>query len=808
MMNRHKSYRKRMARLCLAAGLLFLAACQADDLTMPAAQQAGNVTFEVNLPLSGTVVSQARTSAMKRENQIQALDVLAFAADGSFRHYYPAGELYSIDGGGKWLYRLPLDPAEAQGLRFVFFANLHDEVARAVEEGRVGRKDDLYREIEFENIDWTAHPSAPFPMWGETPDGYDATSAAQGLNRVSLLRAVSTVDVVLNGNATEAFGVDGFKLACVKVCDVPSKGCAAPAPGHFEWTERQTGGQTLNEYTVKEATVAADTGLTSLQTDGTTPTNALRGKIIVPESDAEGAWNTTFLIGGYYGGSDRISWYRLNFADLLRNRHYILNITQVARAGYDTPEEAYAHEPENIHATLELRPEAEGLAHVVYDAGNYLATDKTELHMAAGKSDGLQILTSASGGWTLAGMPEWLEASATQGAQGVRAAVSLSLKDGYASEDLQAATLRLRAGQLEMAVTVRPGGGSVIEYETPYVCEVWQAADFGLADGEFLPNGGMAFLGTRYAVVADNHADSPAIIVYDRERKEVAARLSEWTFNGQTLSFSGTADRPDCIDNVAVDETDGRLYVSRRQSCVDIFDLSDPARPVYVTRIGQWGEAAAYTRNRLSGSGAVLPARDYLLVRDDMSLDTYLYKDLTSGNYQEISCVTRDNQKMTHSGHQPAQWAVDPVDGGIYLTDYNGSFQGIHRIDPSRADSYVQAGQYWKQQDLRDRSLPLAYRPTGLLITERKVYVTRQDGSLDIFSRTALAGTQAPKSTRRILPEKAERSVSLHTVNGRPGKLQGLYQDPLDAESFWSMDLTNRTLVRLNLYRSSIEVQP
>ena len=188
MMNRHKSYRKRLARLCLAVGLLFLAACQADDLAMPVAQQAGNVTFEVNLPLSGTSVSQTRTSAMKRENQIQNLDVLAFAADGSFRHYYPAGELYSIDGGGKWLYRLPLDPAEAQGMRFVFFANLHDEVARAVEEGRVGRKDDLYREIEFDNIDWTAHPSAPFPMWGETPDGYDATSAAQGLNRVSLLR--------------------------------------------------------------------------------------------------------------------------------------------------------------------------------------------------------------------------------------------------------------------------------------------------------------------------------------------------------------------------------------------------------------------------------------------------------------------------------------------------------------------------------------------------------------------------------------------------------------------------------------------
>lgn len=808
MMNRYKSYRKRLAHLCLTAGLLFLSACQTDDLPVLSVQEAGNVTFEVNLPLSETAVSQTRTSTINREKQIQTLDVLAFDADGSFRHYYPAGELYSIDGGGRWLYRLPLNPAEAQGLHFVFFANMHDEVARAVEEGRVGQKDNLYREIEFDNIDWVANPSVPFPMWGETPDGYDATSAVQDLNSVSLLRAVSTVDVVLNGNATEAFGVDGFKLACVKVCDVPLKGCAAPAPGHFEWREEQTGVQTFNEYTVKEATVATDTELTSLLTDGTAATNALRGKIIVSESDAEGAWNTTFLIGGYYGGSNRISWYRVNFPDLLRNRNYILNITQVTRAGYDTPEEAYANLPENIQATLELRPEAEGLTQMVYDSGNYLATDKTELHVAAGKSDQLQILTSASEGWTLTDIPEWLETSATQGAQGVRATVSFQLKDGYTSEDLQTVTLRLRSNLLEMAVKVRPGGGSVIEYETPYVCEVWQAADFGLGESEFLPTGGLAFFGNRYAVVPNNHADVPGIIIYDRERNEVAARLSEWSFNGQTLNFSGTADRPDYIDNVAVDETTGLLYVSRRQSCVDIFDLSDPTRPIYVTRIGKWGEAAAYTRNRLSGGGAVLPAADYLLVRDDMSLDTYLYKDLTSDKYQEITCVTRDNQKMTHSGHHPAQWSVDPVDGGIYLTDYNGSFQGIYRIDPSRADSYVQAGQNWRQQDLRDRALPLAYNPTGLLITERKVYVTRQDGTLDIFSRTALSGAQETKSTRRILPEQAERSIGLRTVTGRLGKLQGVYPDPLDAEGFWSMDLTNHTLVRLNLYRSSIEMQP
>ena len=824
-MNIQRIYHRYLAPLCLTAGLLFLAACQADDMPAPTFTEGNAVTFELDIPQAETATPQSRATAVTRANAIQTLDVLAFDTNGNFRHHYPAGELYTIDGGGKWLYRLPLTQSEAQGLRFVFFANLQDEVAQALQEGRIGQKDDLYREVAFQNKDW-ARNTAPYPMWGETPEAYDCSAAGQSLNRVSMLRAVSTIDVVLNGNATEAFGLPNFKLACVKVCDVPLKGYAAPAPGHFEWVKRQTNAQVRNEYVVKAATVVADSELMSFQTEGTAATNAIRGQIVVPESDADGTWHTTFLVGGYYGQDSRISWYRVNFseqdeatgllrpADLLRNKHYILNITRVTQAGYDTPEDAYAHQTENIHATLELRPDAGDLNHVAYNTEDYLATDKAELHVAAGKSDQLQVLTSFDEGWMLTGMPEWLEVSATQGAPGIQSALTFSLKDGHATEDEEAATVRLRAGSLELSVKVMPGENGVIEYETPYVKEVLQAADFGFPDGGFVPGGGMAFLQGHYLIAANNHAGqagesapaSPCILIYDMTQKQVVATISEWTSGGQALDFRGTDDKPDYIDDVAVDEARHRLYVVRRQSCVEVFDISNPAQPTYVTRIGKWGEAAAYTQNRLSGSGAVLATEHYLLVRDDMSLDTYLYKDLTAENFQEVTCVTRDNQKMTHSGHQPAQWAVDPVDGNIYLTAYDNNFRGIYGIDPSRADDYVAKGQYWKQQDLRDRALPLDYQPTGLLVTSRKVYVTHQDGSLDVFSRRVLA--EAPAATRRTVPEKAETTVNLRTTTGRHGKLQKIYQDPNDTESFWSIDLTNHTLVRLNMYRTSVEIRP
>lgn len=816
MMNFSKLYRKCLSKLCLAATALAFAACQTDELPAPQATAPGTVEFEIGVAQAETPVS--RSTSVASENAIQALDVLAFDADGRFFRHFAAGELYTIDGGGKWLYRLPLPENEAQGLHFVFFANLRDEVSRAVAEGRITSKDDLYRQIRFANTDWAAG-TGPFPLWGETPGGYDSQSTHQGLNRVSMLRPVSVVDVVLNGNATEAMGIANFKLACVEVRDVPAEGYAAPAPGHFEWAERSEGAQLLNEYVVKKATVVADAGMMSLRAGGTAGVNALRGAIIVPESDAGGKWNTTFIIGGYYGNDTQLSWYKVEFsekdqatglqrrADILRNKHYILNITGVGQAGYATADEAYANQPENIHATLELKPETDGLANVAYNASAYIATDKAELHVAAQKGDSIVVLTSATEGWRLSGMPHWLEASASSGKQGTRATIAFRLKEGFAAADCHPADITLQTGRLALKVKVFPGDGNTIEYETPYVSEVLQAADFGFAESDFAPGGGMAFLHGRYLILANNgNAATPSVVVYDMTAKSVAATISEWTHNGQTQSFGGTEGKPDYIDDIAVNERNSRLYVARRQSCVEVFDISDPSKPEYVTRIGKLYDAAAFTRNRLSGSGAVLATDGYLLVRDDMSLDTYLHGDIAPGNFQEITCVTRDNQTMTHSGHQPAQWAVDPADGAIYLTDYSGSFKGIYRIDPSRADQYAEKGLYWRQHDLRSHAFALGYKPTGLLITQSKVYVTRQDGTLDVFSRSLLAGAPALAATRTQAAQ-AEKTVSLRTTTGRYGKLQKIYQAPNDPESFWSIDVTNNALVRLNMFRSSIEVE-
>ena len=822
-MKKNRPVYRRFIYSLLTVGLFLFGSCQTDDFSAPSMPEGDALVFEVEIPQAEPTAAQSRATAVLRENLIQTLDVLAFDADGLLYRHYPAEEMYSIDGGGKWLYRIPLTKAEAQGLRFVFFANLHDEVVQALQEGRITKKDELYREIEFTNSDW-ANNSDAFPMWGETPSAYDSASPHQDINRIMMLRAVSTVDVVLNGNSFEAVGLGNFQLGCVEVRDVPSKGFAAPAPGNFEWTERQTGAQIGNEYTLKKATVKADAERMSLTTELVSPANAIRGKIIVPESDADGTWNTTFLIGGYFEKSDRLSWYRVNFSeqdketgymcpvDLLRNKHYILNIIRVTQAGYDTAEEAYSNPSANIHATLELRPEIGSLTQVVYNATDYLAADKAELRVAEQKADQLQILTTESGGWNLTDMPEWLDVSENHGGQGTLGTVTFRLKDGYQGTEEAPSTITLRSNSLKMSVKVYPYDENIIEYETPYVRKVWQAADFGYAEEEFVPGGSLVFIQNRYLLFANNYnavtegtlTSFPCILVYDMEQQQVVARLSEWTFEGQTLSFRGTSDKLDLIDDLAVDEQTNRLYVMRRQSCVEVFDISDPTRPAYVTRIGKLFESGAYTRNRLSGSGAMLATTQYLLLRDNMSLDTYLRKDIVSENFQEITCVTRDNQKMTHSDYHPTQWAVDPTDGNIYMTEYDNSFKGIYNFDLSKADSYVQSGKYWQQQDLRSRALPLTYQPTGLLITDKKVYVTRLDGSLDIFSRRILESAPAVRTFTPV--EKAE-NIRLRTTTGKFGKLQKIYLDPNDTESFWSIDITNHTLVQLNMFKSSIEIQ-
>lgn len=814
-MNRYLSYRKHAARLLAAAALLLMAACQADDLPPATPEATEAITFSLDVMHPGTAGNATRNAAAT-ENDIRTLDVLAFDADGLFRRHYAAGELYTIDGGAQWLYRLPLSKDEARGLRFVFLANLHEEVTAAVRNGLIGHKDDLHRHVTFDTPWLTARPDALYPMWGETPDAYDSDSNEQGLNRVSLLRAASTVDVVLNGNATEAFGISDFKLGCVKVCDVPLKSTAAPAPNHFEWVRRQTDSGMRNEYAVTAATVPETTYLGSFQTEGTAPVNAIRGQIVVPESDADGTWNTTFLVGGYYRNDSRLTWYRLNLShpdatdgtnratDLLRGKRYILNITRVAAAGHSSPDEALAHPSENISATLELRPETNELTHVAYNARNYLAASSSELHMAPGGEVQLRVLTDADGGWTLDGMPAWLTASDLSGESGSTATISLHATGGLTTGDTSNATLRLSAGPLTLSVTVRITTDGTILYESPYVREALDAAGLGLPDGSFNP-GALAFMQEHYLILANNYrsaAAGPSVIVYDRRSNHVVATIESWTHDGQTLNFRGSDDAPDQIDDLSFDARTGRLYVARRQSCVDVFDMSDPTRPVYVSRIGRQGQRADHVKNRLCGSGAVLATERYLLVRDEINLDTYVYADIQPAAFQEITCVTRDDRNLRHSGHQPAQWAVDPVDGSVYLTDWDASFQGIYRIDPARADALSDAGRRWQQLDLRAGRLPLGYRPTGLLITDDKVYVTRLDGTLDIFARNLLTATPA---TRSGMPHP-ERSLSLRTATGRPGQLRKLYQDPAAPTDVWSIDTETRAAVRLGFHAAGIEV--
>ena len=212
-----------------------------------------------------------------------------------------------------------------------------------------------------------------------------------------------------------------------------------------------------------------------------------------------------------------------------------------------------------------------------------------------------------------------------------------------------------------------------------------------------------------------------------------------------------------------------------------------------------------------------------LLVEDDKSIAMGLEYSLTQEGYAveiretvadsiawlksaECDFAVLDLSLPDGSGYEICRAVRAAGDAAVIILTARSDEDSVVRALEEGADDYVAKGQYWKQQDLRDRALPLDYQPTGLLVTSRKVYVTRQDGSLDVFSRRVLA--EAPAATRRTVPEKAETTVNLRTTTGRHGKLQKIYQDPNDAESFWSIDLTNHTLVRLNMYRTSVEIRP
>lgn len=766
---------------------------------------APNAKFLIELPYRAAGNLQTKASVPATDFLIHDLEVLAFTkgSDGELKFSYrvSADNLYTTNNGTNYLCEIPLDIAYGDEQYFVFIANMPEVVGAVVKDAEGTGKGELMEKLKFSTCDFGRSDNNGLPMWGETVSPYSATStSSSAINKISLLRSMASIDIVVNDS--------DFRLTSVGVYDIAETGFIAPAAGNY----------TLENgvYTVLAPSVCGDTGMTQpyVVEDGIVSGNTLRGRIFVPEfssGEEQDEQAPCLLIGGYYGKDNTTeeTWYKVNITsrennvvkaiDLLRNHRYSLNIIQVSSKGYATKEEAYNNSPENIRSELTLSADvAGGLNNVAYNGNEYLATNFAELDT----NELLEILTNAQGGWTLTQIPDWLEVSSASGSQGERAAITFSVRQQ--SDEKRSASLLLSAGRLQLQIVVNENSG-VSTYLSAKATKVITPGMLGYNDiSKFTLGGGIALHGN-YLYAANSYHEiknnsfthKPELIVYDLNQNKTVKKISEWERNGEKLDFSGSTQWPDIIDDIAVDESQKRLYVMRRQSCIEVFDINDPVNPVYVTRIGKLLETVD-DDYRLANSSAVGISDKYVLVRTAGAINTYDKSVITSQKWQNIKAKTSNRNSMPNLKYCIRQFATDPQTQKIYLTEYgDNSFMGVYALDLSGVDK-IGGAEAYQWHEVREWSILIDFHPTGMAFAGEKVYFTTSEGELKMFGRSILSPQTRAGS---------DATATIGVEGYQFGTLAKLYPAVGDGKSFWSCDKGRNNIVCFEIGTGIVSIQ-
>ncbi len=329
----------------------------------------------------------------------------------------------------------------------------------------------------------SANPiSGNLSMWGSYsfPSGLSATDD-NTITGIRMLRAVARVDVIANAVSSnfQLVSIQAFRVAnnMQLIPDNPTTTPSATEPS-------VPVGTSYNINTSAIATLPESSVAQLYLPESTTPAS---GDLV---NDA-----TCIIVGGYYGGSNTITYYRLDlnpgisghpFGQILRNHRYEFTITSVLSEGYSTPQDA----ANNISSSMEARVVlwSDYVKHMVFDLNNYLGVSESYITLPgeANSSYNILIQTSLSNynmTWAdRTGLPEGSPSSSLsddyfqvdKASDGSSILVTATQVNRADSTDrvryilLQGAALKLLITVIQKAVKVgpAPGPGGVIWAET------------------------------------------------------------------------------------------------------------------------------------------------------------------------------------------------------------------------------------------------------------------------------------------------------------------------------------------------------
>ena len=437
----------------LISGLLLAlltAGCVADRNVSDCITEGEDVELEFALQVPALETSLRQLSA-DQEKQINTIQVLVFNTDGITAEeeetfaYAATVKSFTTQADGTTLIRCGLK-ATAKPMRVVCIAN-----ANVNTQGLEGQtKKVIFESDQMKKVFTSAWPTTGtdyyIPMWGESDKqavsrttkfnsceaSNNGSSNTKNEGVIHLVRALARVDVGVSFDETKpadetAKGSTDFKIKSVRVYRYAQ---SMYVTGTQALTFRQMGANREPlPHTPADMTAADDTKPLEFKADA--GVDGYIRNIYIPEisnKDKGKDARTCLVVGGYYNGSTKETFYRVDFIrretkspndviskqlDVLRNHRYRFNITKVAGPGTDTPDEALTTEPVNISCDVVVWDEAD-IDKIMYDGQYYLSVSKDKFHFgkdAANESykirtnwpDGYKIVDEKGNEWAKTG---------------------------------------------------------------------------------------------------------------------------------------------------------------------------------------------------------------------------------------------------------------------------------------------------------------------------------------------------------------------------------------------------------------------
>lgn len=452
----------------LLVALLILASCSDEVNVFPNIPDVGATEAEViirmQVPGHKKPIAYAATAA--DENKITELDILAFAKQNAavdtlaYRIKVSSDQISDVTGaenGNKKDIHVKLQRSESN-LKLVLIANGSSVVDAASVKGGESLTD-IFEKLNYEyNGKWNTSTMTPIPMWGQT-SGYISVKnpiVSEPLN-ITLLRSVAKIDLgvdVYNDDPSIGFG-KRFKLQHVYVYNAMNKACIVP--------DIHDAGLVENKVTAPKIPDDA-TPIKSAQ-EYTLTGSDLFNEIYLPESDCTKEDEHTFLvIGGVYDGGQE-TFYRIDFVnkedkklDLLRNYRFLVNITNVARDGFGTKEEAAAAKSSHINYSLSVLDE--NINSIIYNGQYVLGVSESAISLDwdAVSNNSIAVATDYPEGWKASTDARWIDLKTASG--GAQSSLSFDVKRNDEAKLKRTGRIILEAGSLVQEILVSQYAGA------------------------------------------------------------------------------------------------------------------------------------------------------------------------------------------------------------------------------------------------------------------------------------------------------------------------------------------------------------